>query len=1031
MKRKLLSVVLAVAMVLTMMPMTALAEDKPFKVEGKSERYADLATAVEAAQSDKTITIVGPVTVDSKKDGETVKKLTANNAVVIAKGGSLTLNVTESDADLLSSIFFPIETQAGGEFTIKILGSTYTYFGGENARMNIKTGSITLSSLDKLTSGECKWSLSEKADVEVPETVKGSLTRASLQFNIGTNQYGVKLEIPENATLTVNGEMAGVSGSKPEKISSKLDVKGTLDCTNGTLLLGDNAAVSVSGSLLIGDAGIRKTSDTKSQCEKQDIISVTNNGSVSITENSLWKDKATTCIEAKSGTRFDYTDGNGNIVYGASTIKNPKAVIGGKPYSSLDGASGALDEAKSGDTITITTTDEVNIKDNSKGNSIKEGVTLVVPKTANLTIEQMAATGMMTSKGSLVVHAGAKVSLPDAPGDQTNVWVGNDNKARLKLTDGMVTVDFSTVETAQKPTATLKGTASTGTDIANPFRVQLGGKEIEFVINQDSVLTVPDGSTLLIPSYTNGSTVTVNGTLTVVKGGVVELHEKGKIHVSADGSLNIPVMTKADFSKMIGDITIDNGATLKVSNFPVLGSNGYLSPSAGTATINFGDVNTADTGSLKLTLTGAQLSINPTGSSHRDYITALLVAEDGNVPIDITLDNNTIVNIADEKTLNIPNGSKLNVAEGSTVNVNGNLEVHTKGKLTGNGAINVSGIAAVYGTTDSTFTLASGGKVLCDEDIEKQIVNGTKITNEADKNYDSVVSDVGSKSFNCGWQYKSTYNSPGSVGSSGSSGYSVQVDQNIEHGHVSVTPKSATAGKKVTVKVTPDEGYVLDELTVTDKDGNEITVNKVDENTFTFTMPKSRVTVSATFVEEKDSDIANKFTDVPAGEYYSDAVAWAVENGVTEGTSETTFSPDLGCSRAEIVTFLWRAAGSPEPENAGNSFTDVNTDAYYGKAVLWAVAEGITNGTGGTTFSPDATCTRAQIVTFLYRYEDTPSVSGTSFGDVPSGAYYANAVSWAVDEGVTKGTSETTFSPDNTCTRGQAVTFLYRDLAEK
>ena len=177
----------------------------------------------------------------------------------------------------------------------------------------------------------------------------------------------------------------------------------------------------------------------------------------------------------------------------------------------------------------------------------------------------------------------------------------------------------------------------------------------------------------------------------------------------------------------------------------------------------------------------------------------------------------------------------------------------------------------------------------------------------------------------------------------------------------------------------------------------------------------------------EDPASSNPFTDVPADAYYHDAVLWAVENGITSGTSATTFSPNAVCTRAQAVTFLWRAAGSPEPGIAENPFTDVASDSYYYKAVLWAVEKGITSGTSATTFSPNVTCSRAQIVTFLWRGQQSPSVSTSgAFTDVSADAYYAKAVDWAVSEGITSGTSATTFSPNANCTRAQIVTFLWR-----
>ena len=269
---------------------------------------------------------------------------------------------------------------------------------------------------------------------------------------------------------------------------------------------------------------------------------------------------------------------------------------------------------------------------------------------------------------------------------------------------------------------------------------------------------------------------------------------------------------------------------------------------------------------------------------------------------------------------------------------------------------------------------------------------------------------------------------PSSGGSSSSSGdYTVSVDAD-KHGTVTVSPKRADKGDTVTITVKPNKGYELDELTVTDANGNEISVRSRGNNQYTFTMPRSRVTIEATFAEiEEEPDLF--FVDVPTSAYYYDAVYWAAENGVTYGTSATTFSPDVIVSRAQMVTFLWRAHGSPAPRSSVNPFTDITSDMYYYDAVLWAVENGVTNGTSATTFSPDATVTRAQAVTFQWRAAGSPAVSGGSFADVADSAYYAGAVSWAVANGVTNGTGGSNFSPDVGVSRAQAVTFLWRQLA--
>ena len=270
---------------------------------------------------------------------------------------------------------------------------------------------------------------------------------------------------------------------------------------------------------------------------------------------------------------------------------------------------------------------------------------------------------------------------------------------------------------------------------------------------------------------------------------------------------------------------------------------------------------------------------------------------------------------------------------------------------------------------------------------------------------------------------------PSGGGGGGSTTYTVSVDAG-RNGDVTVSPTRASSGSTVTITVDPDNGYELDELTVLDKNGKEVELTKKSDSKYTFKMPSGKVTIEATFAEI-GAEYENPFVDVSEGAYYYDAVLWAAENGITGGTSATTFSPAVTCTRAQTVTFLWRAAGSPDPEGTEMPFTDVAYDAYYYDAVLWAVENGITSGTSATTFSPDATVTRAQNVTFLWRWAEASAVETVNpFTDVAADMYYHDAVLWAADEGITAGTSATTFSPDDPCLRSQIVTFLYRFLAQ-
>ncbi len=244
-----------------------------------------------------------------------------------------------------------------------------------------------------------------------------------------------------------------------------------------------------------------------------------------------------------------------------------------------------------------------------------------------------------------------------------------------------------------------------------------------------------------------------------------------------------------------------------------------------------------------------------------------------------------------------------------------------------------------------------------------------------------------------------------------------------ENGSITVRPKNASKGDTVTITTKPDAGYELESVTVTDRNGKALGLTDKGDGIYTFKMPADKVEIKASFAPEKTAQ--DFFTDVPANSYYADAVLWAAKNGITGGIGNGLFGPNQPCTRAQIVTFLWRAAGSPEPK-AMSSFADVSTDAYYAKAVAWAVENGITTGTGDGKFSPDATCTRAQSVTFLFRAIGKLADSKAEFSDVLTDSYYANAVAWAVENGVTNGIGDGLFGPDNSCTRAQIVTFLFR-----
>ena len=327
----------------------------------------------------------------------------------------------------------------------------------------------------------------------------------------------------------------------------------------------------------------------------------------------------------------------------------------------------------------------------------------------------------------------------------------------------------------------------------------------------------------------------------------------------------------------------------------------------------------------------------------------------------------------------------------------------------------------VDGTNPVEYTIESEDITLINPNKPGNIFKGWTGTDLTDPELVVTIptGSVGNRIYTANWEPVRP------TGSKRPTQYSVTAGTS-ENGTVEFDYRYAEYGQEVTITVTPDEGYVLETIRVTDRYGEEVEISYIKDGTYVFEMPRGAVDVYVVFTKEVT------FKDVDEKDYFYDAVMWAVANGVTSGTSADNFSPDATCTRAQTVTFLWNAAGKPEPKATDCPFVDVAPTAYYYKAVLWAVEEGITAGTSATTFGPDKTVTRGQNVTFLWKFADKPSVDDDSkFSDVTEANYYHDAVVWAKEEGITAGTSATTFGPEAPCTRGQIVTFLYRHMVEE
>ena len=627
--------------------------------------------------------------------------------------------------------------------------------------------------------------------------------------------------------------------------------------------------------------------------------------------------------------------------------------------------------------------------------------------------------------GTLIVSGGtftgatyavADVSTQSATVNISNGQFAGTKAAIIKSSTSNATITISGGYFTSDPTAYLAAGKGLVTSDQNAFAYKVGDKDTDVetaVTAGEAAVTIPEGVSGITEDKVKDAAKVANTTKTLTD------------TVAASGMTNDPAVvgTKeaAEAALSANNISVGGSDTVTVVVQPYLEVN----------------VKSAD-GKLTLEISAKYNVVATTGNPATIEWDKTVTLKSG-VPLSI---NKPI-----ELTIVLPTGFAA---------VNSKIYVQHKG-YEYTATVDASGATATFINPHgfSTFTVTSTASAVAEvdgtnyTDLQKAVDavanNGTvKLLN--DTSASAVVSravkftlDKNSKSFTgaitAGSGYELsvdgnvyTFTVRSSSGSSGGSSYdptySVSTPSKTEHGSVTVSPKSASKGDTVTVTVKPDSGYVLETLTVTDKNGNELTLKDKGNGKYTFTMPAGKVEVKATFME--DNSMLNFFYDVPNNAYFYEAVKWAVKNGITDGVGNNLFAPERPCTRAQIVTFLWRAAGSPEPKGAASGMTDVVSGSYYEKAVAWAIENGITTGTTTSTFSPDATCTRAQAVTFLARALKAKAASAAEFSDVPTDSYFADAVAWAAANGVTEGIGGGLFGSDNDCTRGQIVTFLYR-----
>ena len=625
---------------------------------------------------------------------------------------------------------------------------------------------------------------------------------------------------------------------------------------------------------------------------------------------------------------------------------------------------------------------------------------------ANATVASVTITGVSGALSMGTDFDVTSATFPDADADTANVDVTINVALKgtaannYNLTNGM---GYVVTSAAKINKAAYSGSAPTKTVniLKNYAGVQTGT-----LTAADFFATAPAEAkiTAAVPDSTSSSMMSIAG---ADSSGNFTYDSKTNITAASDESWTVTISSKnyTNITAMLTFSLVDRtNAGVTISGVPtskIYGESFTLTASvtdAGTGTGSW-TWTSNDPSVLQVTGTGASATVKAlkAGSAtiSAKYESDTTMGEQTTAPI--TVGKRVITVTADNKSMT----------------VNGTLPTFTVtyGNLP-------SGVQAadIFGTLASAST-TTDGKITGSFDIT---VTTPVLKTEAGANYEVGAVTKGTLTVN-------PRSSSGGGGDSSVSTYSVTVGK-TENGSVSVSPKSASKGDTVTVTVTPDKGYTLETLTVLDKNGKELKLTEKNGK-YTFTMPAGKVEVKVTFMD--DNTMLNYFVDVKADNYFYDAVKWAAEKGITSGTDATHFGPNAVCTRAQIVTFLWRTTGSPEPKSTG-SFADVPTDSYYAKAVAWAVENGITGGTGDGKFSPDATCTRAQAVTFLYRASGMPAVSGNAaFSDVATNAYYAAAVKWAEKNGITGGIGGGLFGSDNNCTRAQIVTFLYRSYQSK
>ncbi len=797
----------------------------------------------------------------------------------------------------------------------------------------------------------------------------------------GTEMTGKTIEwsVTENPGVTINNGQLTVTNKADAGTVTITAKSGTLTATKTVTINKDEAKVSIVKITAQGGATpVTIITCTGSQRSESYTATVYDQYGNEKQDNVTWSLNSTL-----SGVNYEVSATNGNIV----TLKvAPNADEG---TFKLVATSQTITTVKGELEIKVQKKNDVSGKINFANGSLTYNGAGQEYKAATLDSTVTAGTDAHWAY-TYAVKTGSTgtldaANLPKTVGTYTVTVTYEDSKnvgsKTVELTIGPKAVTVSGI-TAENKKYDGKNTATVNADGATFTGIVSGDKLTITATGTFADTDVGDGKTVTLTLGALGGTSVANYTLAATDNQTTTTASITAKEVTLTGGINatnrnyVKDNTTVELTK--GALTFTglvSGETLDV-NIPTTGT--ISDDKAGTYNVAYSGV----------TLAGG------TGKASNYTLNATLPA----VTVNITkADAPKLKDITVSQKYTVTTGEK---AIGAVMPTDAGALTYTKGTESKTGSVTVTDWK-VDATGKVTYTLSSGA---AGDTVTLPVTIGSD-------NYENAIVYV-----------KITLTKPSySGGGSYTPSYTVSVDK-TENGTITVSPKSASKGDTVTITVKPDKGYELDTLKVLDKDGDKVKLTEKNGK-YTFKMPSGKVTVKGSFVEEAPVQI---FKDVPTDAYYYEAVKWAAEKGITGGVGNGLFAPNQPCTRAQIVTFLWRAAGSPAPKNM-SSFTDVPADAFYAKAVAWAVENGITGGTGDGKFSPDATCTRAQSVTFLYRAAGSPKVSSSAeFGDVATNTYYADAVAWAAKNGITGGIGGGLFGSNNDCTRAQIVTFLYR-----